>query len=591
MMAEQPQPSLSVAVYLRVSGEDQKRKGTIENQRPDLDRYLAAYGLAPYGWYQDEAVSGHWVPFPERPQGRRLLADAQAGHVTLVLVWRLDRFGRNAVEILKAVEELEQAGARLVSLKEQFDTRTAAGKLMLGILAAVAEFEWDSIMERSEAGTQRKLARADGAGWMGGRIPYGYRVEGKEDQARLILDDTPLGIPDFPQMTAADVVRLIYQLTVEEKQSARVIADKLNAMGVPTAFARRGLDRFRHLAVDKPVLHLWQGFSVTSILRNPTYKGLRPFGRRARHPGHTTNGRGTVVTYSIPALVSVETWDAAQRVLASHRFWTVRNEEKTRDFLLAGMLTCAACGRHYIGHGARYSCIGRVHAPRIYGRVLAATRRCDALTLPKAQIEAEIWASADYYIHHPDEVHAQVAAELSGQADTSAQLRAQLASKQQEQDAKQSQRDSILTYFRTGNMTETDLTRQLALISAEQAKCSAQIAALTRELAAADETAARLAGVDAFLADLLAQYDAEPLTQERKRAILEQFIAEMTVRTEVDEETGLPRPVVHVRWTFERPDSGPAHVISIPRDTRCSSSPDSRRWPPSRPSSRSRLSR
>ncbi|HEV2459379.1 MAG TPA: recombinase family protein [Ktedonobacterales bacterium] len=270
MSDQQAAPSQAVAVYLRVSGEDQKRKGTIENQRPDLDRYLAAYGLAPYGWYQDEAVSGHWVPFGERPQGRRLLADIVAGHVTLVLVWRLDRFGRDAREIHNAVHDLEVAGARLVSLKESFDTRQPAGKLMLGVLASVSEFEWASIQERSEAGTQRKLARADGAGWMGGRVPYGYRVESREGNARLVLDDTPLGIPEYPQMTAADVVRLIYQLTVEEQQSGSVIADKLNAMGVPTDFARRGLDRFRYRDVDKPALHVWNAKSVTSILGNPT---------------------------------------------------------------------------------------------------------------------------------------------------------------------------------------------------------------------------------------------------------------------------------------------------------------------------------
>jgi site-specific DNA recombinase len=185
----------SVAVYMRVSGEHQRRRGTIETQRPDLDRYLSAYGIKPYGWYEDEAVSGHWMPFPDRPQGKRLLADAQAGHVNLVLVWRLDRFGRNAVEILKAVQELEEAGARLVSLKEQFDTRTAAGRLMLGILAAVAEFEWESIMERTVAGIERKL---DSGGWMGGPIPYGYLVEGKEREAHFVLDEEPLGIPEYP---------------------------------------------------------------------------------------------------------------------------------------------------------------------------------------------------------------------------------------------------------------------------------------------------------------------------------------------------------------------------------------------------------
>jgi site-specific DNA recombinase len=146
-----------VGPYMRVSGEDQRRKHTVENQRPDLDRYLSAYGWTPYGWYVDEAVSGHFVPFQERPAGRRLLEDAGAGHINLVVVWRLDRFGRNAYEILGAVRALERAGTRLVSLKEQFDTRSSAGRLMLGILASMAEFEWDSIQERTDAGMQRRL--------------------------------------------------------------------------------------------------------------------------------------------------------------------------------------------------------------------------------------------------------------------------------------------------------------------------------------------------------------------------------------------------------------------------------------------------
>src|SRR5690348_9770073 len=105
----------SVAVYLRVSGDDQKRKGTIENQRAAraaLDRYVTAHGIAPYAWYEDEAVSGHWVPFAKRPAALRLLVDIAAGHVATVLVWKLDRFGRNAREILVAVHDHNATGAQ-----------------------------------------------------------------------------------------------------------------------------------------------------------------------------------------------------------------------------------------------------------------------------------------------------------------------------------------------------------------------------------------------------------------------------------------------------------------------------------------------
>jgi site-specific DNA recombinase len=147
----------ALAVYMRVSGEEQKQQGTIENQRGVLTRYLDAQGTAPYGWYQDEAISGYFVPFPQRPDGARLLADIRAGHVTIVLVRKLDRFGRNALEILKAVHELEALGARLISLKENVDTRSSSGRFFLTVLAGVAELERDMLLERTEEGVARRL--------------------------------------------------------------------------------------------------------------------------------------------------------------------------------------------------------------------------------------------------------------------------------------------------------------------------------------------------------------------------------------------------------------------------------------------------
>jgi site-specific DNA recombinase len=280
----------STAPYLRVSTDHQ----TTENQRPDIDRYLSVYNLTPYAWYVDEATSGKWVPFSERPEGRRLLADARAGHVALVLVWRLDRLGRNAYEILGAVRQLEEAGARLVSLKEQFDTRTAAGRLMLGVLASISEFEWESMQERSEADLARRLA--SGA-WMGGPVPYGLRVEGAKHEAKLVPDETPLGIAEYPQLTAAGVVHLIYQLTVDEHLSGGDIADRLNQMDVPTAFRRRGLTRYRRGGRDVPALHICRADTVIALLTNPVYKGIYTFGRRARHTSERE-----IVTFPCPRL-------------------------------------------------------------------------------------------------------------------------------------------------------------------------------------------------------------------------------------------------------------------------------------------------
>lgn len=560
--------SAGLAVYMRVSTQLQARRGAIETQRPDIDRYLAAYNTVPYAWYEDEAVSGRWVPFAKRPQGRRLLADANAGYVKLVLVWRLDRFGRNAVEILQAVKELEDAGARLISLKEQFDTRTAAGRLMLGVLASVAEFEWESILERSVAGVDRKL---DGGGWMGGRVPYGYKVEGTRPNSHLVIDDDPLELPGLPPTTAADVIRLIYRLYTEEGQTTVTLAERLNTMGVPTAFTRRA-QRFHRGERDEPAMSIWRPNNVRHILINPVYKGEYLFGRRNNN--HAPNGERTprkVVAVQVPAIVSVETWDAAQATLERNLIFSPRNAK--RDYLLRGLITCGVCGHGYIGDisgaGPRYVCYAARRPQILFGTHLSKERRCMGLPVRAADIEADIWADVEKSLREPGPVLAELAAQLSGNADQSADIRANLAAKQQEQMAKQQEKDAILAYFRKGRISERDVDRQLDDIAREEVELAKDIAALSKQLEMADDQASKLAGAEALLRELGDILDSEPLTPALRRQFLERMVSSIVVHRELDEQ-GEPRAVVKVRYCYQPPeDNGITNNIG-----KCVRSPD-----------------
>lgn len=138
--------------YGRVSTGQQ----TAENQRLELER--AGYQIEPEFWFADEGVSGK-VAASQRPAFKRMLGQIRKGE-TLVVA-KLDRLGRDAIDVLQTVRQLGERGVRVVVLQlGTTDLTSAAGKLLLSMLAAVAEMERDLLVERTQAGLAR--AKAEG---------------------------------------------------------------------------------------------------------------------------------------------------------------------------------------------------------------------------------------------------------------------------------------------------------------------------------------------------------------------------------------------------------------------------------------------
>jgi DNA invertase Pin-like site-specific DNA recombinase len=113
------------------------------------------------GWnaceYVDRGVSGIK---DRRPELDRLVADAKRRRIDTLVVWKLDRLGRSLKHLIMLLDELQSLGVGFVSLGESIDTSTPAGRLQLHLLAAVAQFEQERIVERDKAGLER--ARTEG---------------------------------------------------------------------------------------------------------------------------------------------------------------------------------------------------------------------------------------------------------------------------------------------------------------------------------------------------------------------------------------------------------------------------------------------
>ena len=142
-----------VAIYARVST-------TLQDaglQTSELRQFAEARGWITAGEYVDAGVSG---AKDSRPELNRLMADAKRRRFDVVLVWKLDRFGRSLRHLVNALAEFESLGIAFVSLSDNLDLSTPSGRLMFQIIGAMAEFERELIRERVKAGM--KNARAKG---------------------------------------------------------------------------------------------------------------------------------------------------------------------------------------------------------------------------------------------------------------------------------------------------------------------------------------------------------------------------------------------------------------------------------------------
>jgi DNA invertase Pin-like site-specific DNA recombinase len=134
-----------VAIYARVSTVAGQH---VEMQLVELQEYAARRGWQVCGEYVDHASGAK----ESRPALNRLMIDARQRKLDVIAVWKLDRFGRSLRHLVNAIAEFEALGVAFISLRDNLDLGTPAGRLMFQIIGAMAEFERSLIQERVKAG-------------------------------------------------------------------------------------------------------------------------------------------------------------------------------------------------------------------------------------------------------------------------------------------------------------------------------------------------------------------------------------------------------------------------------------------------------
>jgi DNA invertase Pin-like site-specific DNA recombinase len=150
---------MRIAVYARVSTTDQD----CSMQLRELRDYAGRQGWPVFQEYIDHGISGAKAV---RPALDRLMADARLKQFHAVVVWKIDRFGRSLSQLVGNVQLLDSYGVRFIAATQGIDTdqRNPTGRLLLHILASLAEFERETILERVHAGIAAAKAKGKHCG-------------------------------------------------------------------------------------------------------------------------------------------------------------------------------------------------------------------------------------------------------------------------------------------------------------------------------------------------------------------------------------------------------------------------------------------
>jgi DNA invertase Pin-like site-specific DNA recombinase len=315
--------------YVRIS-VDRVEETSTATQEDRIRAYCAAQGWSVVDVIVEPGRSAYKSSRSTRPGLRQAMQIVASGAADVLIVWKIDRACRDVTDTLGLVEQLAEHGAQFVSVTEGFDTSAPAGRMILVVLAALAELESATKSERTLAWHAQR--RSEGRVPSGPR-PYGYR---RERNALLILDAEAAVIRRAANQVLAGV-------------SLRSITAGLATAGVMGRGGRPMTAR-----------------TLRQVLLSPTVTAARA----------STAGTFTPST-SWEAILSRDVWDAVRaRLLDPSRRTT---PGPARRYLLTGVATCGRCDERtpmQCKSGIRYLCprcglsIDRKHADRVVERDL-----------------------------------------------------------------------------------------------------------------------------------------------------------------------------------------------------------------------------
>lgn len=285
-----------VALYIRVSGEEQKIKGlSLEAQQERLEAYAKERGWVIVGIFIDAAKTAR-KNMHKRTEFQRMMELVNRDEVDMLLFCRLDRWFRSVADYYKIMEILEAHGCDWKTTDEEYDTTTANGRLYINVKLSIAQNEADIDGERIDVIFDSKIAHGT---VVSGSCPFGLRVN---DEKRLEV--------------------------VPEK--AAIVQDAFNYY--ESTLSKRGTIKY----IRETYGVNWCDATFRRMLAEELYKGVYNRGGR-QNPNFC------------PAIISPEQFDRVQKLAERN----ARSAPSGRVYIFTSILTCAECGHKLVGYLSR----------------------------------------------------------------------------------------------------------------------------------------------------------------------------------------------------------------------------------------------
>ena len=361
-----------IALYVRVSTEEQAEnpEGSIKNQEERLREFVKLKNFAsPIGEISEVFVdAGISAKDMNRPAFQRLLAKIESRDVNLILVTELSRFTRSIKDFSVLWEFLEKHECKFLSIKDNFDTSTAAGEMVMYMMATIAQFERKQTAERI---SHSFLARAKRGLFNGGSVPLGYEIDQEKNGNLKVVPDQ------------AEIVRQVFKTYLHEETLAKT-AKALNQMQIDLPPTLTGLARTGIFRLDM----------VQHILRNKAYIGVRVFKLK---DDKTEEAKAVW-----EPIVDNDCFERVQKLLAKNRH-RKRSHTNRYPYILSGVCFCHDCGDRMSGKSAhgRNGKIGYYEhnkQSKHQAALVPRQRQCDPFRVQARLIEPEVWKMVKEYL-------------------------------------------------------------------------------------------------------------------------------------------------------------------------------------------------